>query len=94
MEINKFTFLGIFSWICGLGIVMFQAISLAMDKDSQWTGLFLGGIVGDKLDGLAEKIPMEMLQTGFHYMMYELPFYQLLLLLGVVFFVLGMCFRK
>ncbi len=94
MEINQFTLLGIVSWIGGLGIVIFQAISQAMNTDNQWTALFLEGIVGDSLDGVAEKIPLEILQTGFNYIMYELPFYQLLLFLGVIFVVLGMFFKR
>ncbi len=86
--------MGIVSWIGGLGILVFQAIAQAMDKDFQWTGLLLGGLIGDSLDGFAEKIPMEIFQTGFHFIMYELPLYQLLLALGAIFFVLGMAFRK
>jgi hypothetical protein len=94
MEINKFTFLGILSWIGGLGILIFQGISLAMEKNSQWTTLFLGRLTGDSLDGFVEKIPMEVLQTGFTFIIYEMPFYQVLLMLGAIFIGLGMCFRN
>ena len=94
MEVNRFTFLGIISWIGGLGILIFQGIAQAMDKDVQWTSLLLGGLIGDSLDGFAEKIPVEIFQTGFHFLMYELPLYQLFLVLGGIFIVLGMFFRK
>ena len=86
--------LGILSWIGGLGIFIFQGIAQAMEKDSQWTTLLLGNLTGNSLDGFAEKIPMEALQTGFNLIMYEMPFYQVLLVLGVIFVGLGMCFRN
>ena len=94
MDINKFTLLGILSWVGGLGIFIFQGIAQAMEKDSQWTTLFLGNLTGDSLDVFAEKIPMEALQTGFNLIMHEMPFYQVLLVLGVIFVGLGMCFRN
>ena len=94
MDINKFTLLGILSWVGGLGILIFQGISQLMEKDSQWANLFLGNLTGDSLDGFAEKIPMEALQTGFNLIMHEMPFYQVLLVLGVIFVGLGMCFRN
>lgn len=94
MEINKLTLLGLLSCIAGLGIFIFQGIAQAMEKGSQWTTLFLGNLTGDFLDGFAEKIPMEVLQTGFNLIMHEMPFYQVLLVLGVVFIGLGMCFRN
>ncbi|SMC69262.1 hypothetical protein SAMN02746065_107114 [Desulfocicer vacuolatum DSM 3385] len=90
MDINKFTFLGIVSWIGGLGILLFQGIAQAMDKDNQWTTLFLGGLTGDFLGGLPEKIPVEILQTGLNFIMYEMPFYQVLLGVGGIFVLLGM----
>lgn len=93
MEINKFTFLGIVSWIGGLGLLIFQAISTAMDKEQHWTSLFLGDLTGTSLDGLVEKIPVDMIRTGMDYITYDLPFYQLLLALGAVFFTIGMIFR-
>ena len=94
MDINKFTLLGLLSWIGGLGIFIFQGIALAMEKDSQWTTLFLGNLTGNSLDGFVDKIPMEALQDGVKFMMYDMPFYQLLLVVGVVFVGLGMCFRN
>ena len=94
MEINKFTFLGLLSWIGGLGIVIFQAIAKSMDKNSQWTEFFLEGIIGDALDGFVEMLPLESLQTWSDYLIYDMPLYQLLLVLGGIFIGIGMCSKN
>lgn len=93
MEINKFTFLGIVSWIGGLGLLIFQAISTVMEKEQQWTAIFLGDFISTSLDGLMAKIPVDMIRSGMNYITYDLPFYQFLLAAGAVFFIIGMIFR-
>ncbi len=90
MEINTFSLLGILSWVGSLIVLIVQGISTAMEKDIMWTEIILGDFAGDFFEIFTSRIPFEIVQNGFDYMLYDLPFYQLLLATGAVLFAIGL----
>lgn len=93
MQINTFTLIGIVSWLGSLIVLIVQGISTAMEKDITWTEIILGDFAGDFFEVATGWIPFQFVQNGFDFILYDLPFYQLLLGVGVVFFILGLIFN-
>lgn len=88
-ENTMFTKLGIYSIIVGLFVVVFSGISNFMKADNFWVDLTISRFTGDYSDTIVEIIPVDFIQNGLYYLVYELPFAGAMVGLGVIFLLIG-----
>ena len=84
-----FTKLGIYSILAGFFIGVFTGISKFMKSDNLWVDLTISKFTGEYSDTIVESIPVEIIQDGLYYMIYELPFALAVLGLGVLLLIIG-----
>ncbi len=84
-----FTKLGIYCILAGFFIGIFAGISTFMKSDNFWVDLTISKFTGDYSDTIVETIPVDVIQDGLYFVIYELPFAGAMLGLGVIFFLIG-----
>jgi len=91
---NIFTFTGYALWAGSVVVLIFQAIASIMHTGNVWKNHTLASLSGDTIGALIEAVPFEFLGGWLIYLANALPLYQLLLVAGAVFFVMGSFSRK
>ncbi len=91
---NKYTLIGIVSCLGGICTYGFQGLKGLMDKNNVWENIALVDISEDLIYGISDALPFEFLQQGFDFLAIDLPLYQLLLAIGVLFLLLGSFFKQ
>ena len=91
---NTSTLTGIVLGVGGAGLLGYQALSSLMDSENVWQDFTLATVTNDRVAGIVEAMPAEFMEKGLHYLAYDVPLYQLLLALSVVFIMFGAVFRK
>lgn len=88
------TRLGILSLLAGFFVAVFNALSGFMKADNFWTDLTLSRLAGDHADSIVEAMPGEFLQENVARLMFDVPFWGIIIGLGVLFLVIGMFMRE
>lgn len=84
-----FTKLGIYSIIGGFFFGVFSGISNFMKADNFWVGLTISKFTGEYSDTIVEAIPVDFIQDGLYFLVYELPFAGAMFGLGVILLIIG-----
>lgn len=84
-----FTKLGIYSILAGFFVGVFTGISKFMKSDNFWVDLTISKFTGEYSDTIVESIPVDFIQDGLYFAIYELPFAGALLGLGIISFIIG-----
>lgn len=89
MNLNRLTLSGLI--MCGGGMLVFliQGIASAMEKP-EWTNLLLSDFGYDMWVTISDKMPMQVMQNGFDYIVFETPLWILLFVLGGLCIIAGM----
>lgn len=93
MDLNSFTLSGLIMWTGGLLVLLVQGIASAMGK-SEWTSMLLCDFGYDMWVAISDKMPMQAMQNGFDYLVFELPLYMLLFAFGTLCIIIGMFMKK
>ncbi len=83
------TKLGIYSILIGFFVGIFTGISKFMKSDNFWVDLTISKFTGDYSDRIVEFIPVDFIQDGLYFIVYELPFSGAVLGLGVLLLIIG-----
>jgi len=86
---NNMTMFGFTSLISGVLLLGYQALAYLMDVNNQWREIFLGDLGDSYLYNFADHLPFEVLQQGGDFLINGLPFYQLLMAVGLFFILVG-----
>ncbi|WP_022663608.1 hypothetical protein [Desulfospira joergensenii] len=81
--------LGIFSLLAGFFIGVFSGISNFMGSDNFWVNLTLSDLIGDFSDSLVEAVPVQAVQDGLSFIVFDLHFGWLLAGLSLIFFLIS-----
>ncbi len=84
-----FTKLGIYSIIMGFFVGVFSGISRFMKADNFWIDLTISKFTGEYSDTIVEAIPVDFIQDGLYFLVYELPFVGAMVGLGITFLIIG-----
>ncbi len=90
---NVCNVIGTASWAGSAAIFGFQTLSSLMHKDNAWQVFTLFDIGNGPVDYIADRLSEGVILEYYEYLAYDLPLYQLLLAVGLIFFVLG-CFSR
>jgi|GEM_PF-2286059 len=93
MDLNRFTLNGLIMVAGGLLVLLVQGISSAMEKP-EWTSMLLGDFGYDMWIAISDKMPMQAIQNGFDYLVFELPLWMLLMSAGALCIIIGMFIKK
>jgi len=93
MDLNRFTLSGLIMLAGGLLVLLIQGISSAMEKP-EWTSMLLGDFGYDMWIAISDKMPMQAMQNGFDYIVFELPLWTFLMALGLFCIIVGMFIKK
>ena len=88
------TKLGIYSILTGFFVGLFAGISKFMNIDNLWVGLTISRFTGEHSDAIVEFIPVDFIQGGLSFLIYELPLAGAILGLGVFFFIVGAILKE
>ena len=88
------TKLGIYSILIGFFVGLFAGISKFMNIDNGWVGLTIARFTGEHSDAIVGFIPVEFIQDGLYFLIYELPLAGAILGLGVFFFLVGAILKE
>ncbi len=88
MDLNSFTINGLIMCIGGAFSLLFQALSKLMQKP-EWETIFLSNLSYDMWVSLSDKIPAGLMQNWFDYLVFELPLWILLFVLGILSIIIG-----
>lgn len=88
------TKLGIYSILIGFFVGLFAGISKFMKSDNGWVDLTISRFTGKHSDAIVDFIPVEFIQDGLYFLVYELPLAGAILGLGVFFFLVGAILRE
>lgn len=94
LNLDKYTITGILLWIGSLMVLLFQGIASAMEKEEEMTNIILCDLGYDFFEAFSEKIPFAFLQNGFDYMVFEMSFYQVLMIFGTILIAIGMLIKE
>ncbi len=86
---NKITVLGFFSMLSGVLLLGYQGLAYLMDVDNQWHDFYLGEFWNYYLYEFSDHLPFAVLQTGCEFIINGLPFYQLLMGIGLFLILIG-----
>lgn len=84
-----FTKLGIYSVLIGFFVGVFTGISQFMKADNFWVDLTISKFTKEYSDKIVTSIPLEFMEKGLSYLVYELPLSLGLVGLGFVFFLIA-----
>ncbi len=86
--------LGIYSLLAGFFLGIFSGISSFMESNNFWVNLTISKMIGeDKSEAIIELINVAVVQNSLDFLIYEAPFFALLLGLGFVLLIISL-FRK
>jgi len=88
------TKLGIYSILIGLFVGLFAGISKFMKIDNLWVDLTISTFTGEHSDSIVGFIPVDFIQDGLYFLVYELPLAGAILGLGVFFLLVGAILRE
>ncbi|MEA1967718.1 MAG: hypothetical protein U9N77_05825 [Thermodesulfobacteriota bacterium] len=94
MITNKFTLFGLISAVSGLLLLGYQGLCYFMDMNNQWSEIYLGQLGNYYLYEFSDHIPFEIMQNGCEFLINDLPFYQLLVALGLILILIGAFIKK
>ena len=93
LNLDGFTLTGIVMWVASFCILLFQGISMAMEKGEEFTNIILCDFAYDFFDAISLKIPFDFLQKGFDYIVFEMSLFILLMIIGTIFLIIGMIIK-
>ncbi len=86
--------LGVYSLLAGFFLGIFSGISSFMESNNFWVNLTISKMIGeDKSEAIIELINVAVVQNSLDFLIYEAPFFALLLGLGFVLLIISL-FRK
>ncbi len=88
-----FTRLGIYSILIGFFVGVFTGISRFMKVDNLWADLTISSLTKAYSDKIVTSIPIDFMEKGLNFLMYELPLAGVIVGLGVIFFMIA-AFKK
>lgn len=91
---NKYTFLGILSWITSGCFLGFQGIKSLMNNNYVWHNVTLRDSGNHYIQNLPSYIHVETVHNGLKFLINDFPLYQMLLAVGLIFFIFDGLFRK
>lgn len=87
--------LGIFSLLAGFFMGLFSGISRFMGTHNFWVDLTVSKMIGeDSSDAIMGLTDVEVIQSLFNLLLYELPFFGILLLLGAVLLIISLFLKN
>ena len=84
-----FTKLGIYSVLIGFFVGVFTGISRFMKADNFWIDLTISKLTGDYSDRIVTAIPLDFMEKGLNFLVYEMPLSLGLVGLGLIFFIIA-----
>lgn len=84
-----FTKLGIYSVLIGFFVGVFTGISRFMKADNFWVDLTISKLTGEYSDRIVTSIPLDFMEKGLNFLIYELPLSGALVGLGLIFFIIA-----
>ncbi|HKJ98785.1 MAG TPA: hypothetical protein VJ959_07685 [Desulfotignum sp.] len=87
------TRIGIWCLLGGFFVWLFSGISSFMEADNFWRGLTLSRLLGDYAESVVTFIPLEVMKNIMYFLVFELPFFGVILGVGTLFLVIGMFFK-
>jgi len=91
---NKYTLLGIISWITAGCIAGFQGIKVLMNNNYAWHDITLWDSGNRYIQNIPDYIHIERVHTAFQFLIHDFALYQLLAAAGLIFFIIGGFFKK
>lgn len=87
--------IGICSLLAGFFIGIFSAVSGFMEEKNFWADLTISKIIGDdRSDSVIGFIDVTAIQDGLDFLIYEMPFFAVVLSFGIILLVLSLFFKN
>ncbi|MDJ0668359.1 MAG: hypothetical protein QNJ61_13800 [Desulfobacterales bacterium] len=84
---NKYTMVGLLTWLVGIVILGFQSLGAFMEQEVSWKNMNLVDLLGPDAFNWA-------LGYGWLYPVFETPVYILCFALGLIFIIMGVVFWR
>ncbi len=86
---NKFTLLGVISWITAICIVGFQGIKALMNSNYTLHDVTLWDSGNPYIRHLPDYVHLQSIHNALVFLINDFPLYRLLLVLGLIFFIIS-----
>ncbi|MBF0203579.1 MAG: hypothetical protein HQK67_04505 [Desulfamplus sp.] len=93
MDMNNFTISGLIMLAGSCCVFLFERLAGLMERPD-WSDMILGDFGYDMWVAISSKMPMVAMQNGFDYVVFELPLWILLLIIGVLCVIIGQSLKK
>jgi len=91
---NKYTLLGIISWITAGCIAGFQGIKVLMNNNYAWHDITLWDSGDRYIRNIPGYIHFETVHNAFQFLIHDFALYQLLAIAGLILFIIGGFLRR